>query len=252
MSATKLLLGLASAVMGLQGLKSGLGDISEAAREGSKPRRPPRRLAGLGDATAAIQPTPVGRPRSINALPHTQEIRSNMRKKKIKTLDERLYWIQTCVKNGFNDPKMYALAREITSQQDRPGHFLIDPKDNVAEAKAIFEYVQAAIRYTSDPLGRDTFASPRLALKLKAGDCDDYSAVICTLLLQVGIGCKLKVIDTKDSPDWSHIYACAMLPRSAPTHLVPMDASVRKAAFGWEAPKESVDRARLFDPLPGN
>src|SRR5262249_22543060 len=102
------------------------------------------------------------------------------------------------------------------------------------------------VRYTSDILNIDTYQNPRRTLgDLHGGDCDDYTSSICALLLSIGIPCRFKVIRTKESSEWNHIYAQGGLPRANPTRWFTLDASVDKP-FGWEAPASLVAESRIF------
>jgi hypothetical protein len=76
-------------------------------------------------------------------------------------------------------------------------------------------------------------------------NCDDFSSLLCSLLLSLGIPCRLKVIRTRDAKEWNHIYAEGGLPRAAPTRWYSLDASVPKP-FGWEAPASMVAESRIF------
>lgn len=76
-------------------------------------------------------------------------------------------------------------------------------------------------------------------------NCDDYSSLLCSLLLSVGIPCRFKVIRTRDAKDWNHIYAQAGFPRAQPTKWVSLDASV-PVPFGWEAPARMVAASKVF------
>jgi transglutaminase-like putative cysteine protease len=168
----------------------------------------------------------------------------------VKTLDERLRHIQGRIAKGKVDPQIYALARQIVSQ--KCGDKWCTPeKNNVAEAQAIFAYLRKNVRYTSDILNVDSYQNPRHTLGFRAGDCDDYSITGCSLLLSIGIPCRLKVIQTKDSKDPNHIYAQAGLPRSGPTKWFTMDASVDKP-FGWEAPRSMIAKSWIYPPTPGS
>ena len=76
-------------------------------------------------------------------------------------------------------------------------------------------------------------------------NCDDYSTLLCSALLSVGIPCRFKVIRTKGGNDWNHIYSQAGFPRANPQRWVSMDGSV-PVPFGWEAPSSMVAASRVF------
>jgi hypothetical protein len=75
--------------------------------------------------------------------------------------------------------------------------------------------------------------------------CDDYSILIAALLQSVGYPVKLRVIRTRRSPDWNHIYNMVGLPPRAPSRWIPVDGSVGYGV-GWQAPKGMVAQHRDF------
>lgn len=84
--------------------------------------------------------------------------------------------------------------------------------------------------------------------------CDDFTIVLGSMLQSVGYPVACRVIRTKDSQDWNHIYLlCAIPPKEPPmlngipdtSKWVPLDASV-PAKAGWQAPKSMVADYRDF------
>jgi transglutaminase-like putative cysteine protease len=69
-----------------------------------------------------------------------------------------------------------------------------------------------------------------------AGDCDDQSILLATLLSLNGIEPRLRVTATSKRGDWSHIYVMAGLPKYAPTKWVALDSTLPGRRFGLEAP----------------
>lgn len=76
-------------------------------------------------------------------------------------------------------------------------------------------------------------------------NCDDYSSLLCSLMLSVGIPCRFKVIRTRGARDWNHIFAEAGFPRANPQKWISMDASV-PVPFGWHAPADMVADQKVF------
>lgn len=213
MSAIKIALGLASIAIGAH-------KIHEAVKRPSAPRRSSAPLTGAPGAPVAMRIYPV------------------------KSLDDRIKRIRERVARGMVDPKVYGFARKVVNQKCGD-NWCIPEKDNLKEMEAIFKAVRQNVRYTSDILGVDTYQHPKHTLGLNGGDCDDYSSLLCSLLLSLGIPCRLKVIRTKDAKEWNHIYAQGGLPRANPTRWYSLDASVPKP-FGWEAPGSMVADTRIF------
>ena len=265
MSLGKLVVGLASLVMGAQGLKNGMNELSGAVQSPRSSRRPPPRRVrgrGVGDVAPAVPmqpaasaflspgapaflPEPATRPMPNNTgLTAEEQLVRMLRTAKVRTLAERLRYIQGRVDVGMRNPKMYALARHITSEKVN-GKWAADEKDTLAEAQLIYRYLRGTVRYTSDSLGLDVFQNPALTVGLHAGDCDDYSSLGATLLMHVGIPVKMKVIQTVDSREPNHIYLIMNIPKGGP-QWVPFDASV-EARVGWEAPAKMVAKKWLFN-----
>jgi transglutaminase-like putative cysteine protease len=241
MSLGKVVVGIASVILGAQALGNGVSAL--AGTDAPKPRPAPRRRgppAGIGDSL----PLPV---QGAAPLPSTSTLVHQMKKASVRTLNERVAYIKGRVEKGRSDPKIYALARQIVSRRcgDR---WCVPEKDNVAEAKAVFDYMRSHVRYTSDTLGVDTFQNPRLTIGLQSGDCDDYTATTCALLLTIGIPARMKVIQTKGSREPNHIYPQAGFPRAAPQKWISMDSSV-DVKFGWEAPAAMVEKSWIFSVM---
>jgi transglutaminase-like putative cysteine protease len=162
----------------------------------------------------------------------------------VGSLDERIRHIRARVAHGVTDPDVYAFARAAVAQ--RCGDRWCTPeKDNLREMEAIFNAIRNQVRYTSDILGIDTYQNPGRTLRMRSGDCDDYSSLVCASLLSLGIPCRFKVIRTKDASEWNHIYAQGGLPRANPQRWYTLDASVNKP-FGWEAPAGMIAESRIF------
>jgi transglutaminase-like putative cysteine protease len=213
-------------------------------------------------------PAPIANSgRKTVRAPNGSNVSMQMRSFEIRSLDDRIRYLERLVDEGKRDPQVYAFARRaLTKKCGR--NWCIDEKDNVREAQALFNAVRKQhpakmspaelataktlfqnirknVRYTSDILGVDTYQKPSHTLALHSGDCDDYSTLTCAALLSVGIPCRFVVIRTKGAGDWNHIYPEAGFPRANPTKWVPMDSSV-KMPFGWAAPPRMVAAKRTF------
>lgn len=231
----QVVLGLASIVYGAHHLQNGVRQIRSA------PARPHSR-GGLARTSGPVPDVRVpfhdtGRVQTPLGLMRTRSYH-------IRNLDDRIYHLRALADEGKRDPLVMAFARQAIRQ--RCGNdWCIREKDNVAEARAIFDAVRRRVRYTSDIHGVDTYQKPSHTLRMGTADCDDYSTLVCSALLSVGIPCRFKVIRTKGGSDWNHIYAQAGFPRANPQRWVSMDASV-PVRFGWEAPRPMVAASRVF------
>ena len=57
--------------------------------------------------------------------------------------------------------------------------------------RALFEWVQQNVRYTKDPFRVEVLHSARRMLELRAGDCDDMTILLGSMLEAIGIRCEL-------------------------------------------------------------
>ncbi len=243
----KLVIGLASIVLGAKHLHSGVKELQGLTLERKKAKH-----------AAALKRVAIQKKQQRRCLPapglsgaKTRPSKGQVKKSdmtmslhEINGIEDRIKHIQGRISKGKVNPKVYEFTRKATSAKcgDK---WCVEEKDNVGEAKAVFEAIRKNVRYTSDILGIDTYQHPKHTLSLGSGDCDDYSSLICATMLSLGIPCRLKVIRTKDANEWNHIYAQAGFPRANPTKWITMDASVPKP-FGWEAPASMVAESRVF------
>lgn len=168
--------------------------------------------------------------------------------REVTSLDQRINAIRNRTRAGKVDPTVIKWARkQVTARcAGKPGGWCVSEKDTNAEIKAIFDGMRRDVRYTSDVSGVDTYVHPRKTLEQRAGDCDDYSSLGCAALGAIGIPCRLKVVRTRDSETWNHIYILAGSPKGAPTRWIPLDASVPVKA-GWEVPRHLIAEQRIFE-----
>jgi transglutaminase-like putative cysteine protease len=259
----EVVLGLASVALGVHQLHKGVRRLSGEYRGG-------QRLDGItAPRVIGTQGLEMpGRPfMDSGRLPVAGHAPMRMRSFNIRTLDDRIRYLQRLSDEGKRDPQVYAFARKALSGKCGNG-WCIPEKDNLSEAKALFgairrqvptrrsrndiatarklfNNVRQNVRYTSDIEGVDTYQKPSHTLGLRTGDCDDYSTLTCAALGSVGIPCRYKVIRTKGARDWNHIYPQAGFPRANPQRWISMDSSVNMP-FGWEAPKRMVAASKVF------
>jgi len=78
-------------------------------------------------------------------------------------------------------------------------------RDHYAAARALFYWVRSSIRYVNDPVNVETIQSPEITLKLSAGDCDDHSALVAALAMNIGIVPRFRVVGLSRQK-FQHIY----------------------------------------------
>lgn len=112
----------------------------------------------------------------------------------------------------------------------------IQPKDYLGEIRALFNFVQQNVRYTKDPYQVETLHTARRMLELRAGDCDDMTILLASLLGSIGHPVRLVIVgpDPSQPRHFSHIYLEAFCKGS----WIPLDATM-PFPMGW-APQREV------------
>lgn len=153
-----------------------------------------------------------------------------------KTMD----LIRSLVDRAIKDPYINRFAIGLLNSLNVPQY------DQMAAARAIYNWVRGSIRYVPDPVGKETVRPANVILEVRAGDCDDINGVLIPSLLgTIGIPARgVTVAAAQDSDDFSHIYAEAYIDGQ----WVPMDAARSRVAFG-QAP-ESYKRMAVW-PITG-
>lgn len=103
----------------------------------------------------------------------------------------------------------------------------VAPKQEADQALAIAEWVQENIYYVHE--GRETFQKPATTLRLRAGDCDDFTLLIASMLGTIGIRNKLCVL--KINGRWAHIFPVAIVVQNRETHRLTLDATLDKEEY---------------------
>jgi hypothetical protein len=101
------------------------------------------------------------------------------------------------------------------------------PKHERDQALAIGEWVQDNIYYVHE--GRETFQRPETTLRLRAGDCDDFSVLIASMLGTIGIRNKLCIL--KINGRWAHIFPIALVVQDKEAHRLTLDATLDKDQY---------------------
>lgn len=162
----------------------------------------------------------------------------------VRTIDQRVAHIQRLAQKGKTDPVIVQLARQTVSRKCGNKHCIAE-RDYAGEVGAIFHEVRSRVRYVRDAWGVDQFSSARRTLEAGAGDCDDFSIVISSMLGALGYQTRLRVIRTVDSPEWNHIYNLVEVPPGS-DKWYPLDASVNEPP-GWQAPRNQIAAIRDYE-----
>jgi hypothetical protein len=137
------------------------------------------------------------------------------------------------VDQALRDPALIRFATDLV--RGAPAY------DDAAEAQAIYDWVRGHIRFTKDPVGKEKLYPPAELLKIRAGDCDDISMLLATLVMAVGYPARLVTVSANGSaPDqFSHVYIEA----EVQGQWIPLDAARPEAIFGSEPPMYYRKRA---------
>jgi len=128
------------------------------------------------------------------------------------------------VRQWKHDPNLNARAISIVQ--------LAPPKDGPREVGALFYFVRDVIRYVNDVNGTETLRTPDKTLALKAGDCDDKTLLLGSMLESIGYQVKFAVAGYNEPDVYEHIYIKTLVPGYGWIALDPSE----KVPPGWEAP----------------
>lgn len=132
--------------------------------------------------------------------------------------------MRSLVKQYRADPNIR--ARTITLLRLTP------EKDAPSEIRTIFEFVRDHVRYVQDVHEIETLTAPDKTLQLLAGDCDDKSVLLATMLESVGYATRFVVTGYNTPNVFEHVYVEVMLPDGS---FVSLDSS-EPYGVGWAAP----------------
>lgn len=109
----------------------------------------------------------------------------------------------------------------------------VRPKDRMGEVQALFDWVRRNIRYTRDIFRVETLHSARRMLDLKAGDCDDMTILLGSMLVATGHPVRLALVGFR--PDRPHVYSHIYPEVNVRNRWIPIDATVNRP-IGWAPP----------------
>jgi len=170
---------------------------------------------------------------------------------KVYSLEDRMKHVIEMAQKGRTDPRFRAhiasvLSRKCGTLASGQPRWCVPERDSIGEVRAIFNDFQRRARYTRDMDNVDTYQHPMRTLELGIMDCDDASIYLAAALMAAGYHVKFRVIRTKDSRDWNHIFILVEVSsgKSKPK-WVALDGSVRKPA-GWIPPQSIIAQQRDF------
>lgn len=112
--------------------------------------------------------------------------------------------------------------------------FLTPEKDEIAEVRAVFEFVRDRIRYVKDIYGVETLSTPDKTLEGMIGDCDDQTTLLAAMLEAIGYPTRF-VIAGYSGRDFEHVYLQVWIQG----HWISLDPTEHHP-LGWEPPDPTV------------
>lgn len=155
----------------------------------------------------------------------------------VNTDEDRLKLIASIIEKGSIDPDIRQLTLRILEDYGAP------EKDGAAEVAAVFDWVKGNIAYRGDPICRDGYHSPKRIVELAAGDCDDHTILLASMLGSVGFPIGAKIVSAEPDMPFHHIYAIVNV-RSI--GWLALD-STNKAYRVGEEPRYAKARSFAFD-----
>ncbi len=138
---------------------------------------------------------------------------------------ETVSQIRRLVQEGRVDPLIRRTAVRVVRQAGAA------PRDTLAEAEALFEFVRNRLVFTRDPVGVEQLTTARgLLLDHDDADCDEYTTLLCSLATSIGIPARLKVVRKGTSGPWRHIYSELAISGQ----WTPADPTHPVNPLGWE------------------
>lgn len=96
----------------------------------------------------------------------------------------------------------------------------LDQKDFSGEVRALHQYVRDRIRYVRDPIGAELVQTPEATIRLGAGDCDDKSTLLASMLASIGVPPRFVAVGMRPG-SYSHVYVEARLG----TRWIPLETT---------------------------
>jgi Transglutaminase-like superfamily len=139
-------------------------------------------------------------------------------------------YIKALIRAGAKDFYVRQKAIDILLQRG------VTPKDYRGEIKALFEWVQQNVRYTKDPFRVEVLHSARRMLELRAGDCDDMTILLGSML--EAIGHPVRIVLAGPDPLRPRLFTHVYLEAYDKGHWIPLDPTM-PYPMGW-APRGLV------------
>jgi len=135
--------------------------------------------------------------------------------------------IAELIREGAKDFYVRQKAIQIFRERGVP------PKDRFGEVLALFEWVHDNIRYTRDIFRVELLHSARRMLELRAGDCDDMTILLGSMLVSTGHPVRLVLAGFRRNRP--HVYSHVYPEVNVNGRWIAIDASTDRP-IGWAPP----------------
>jgi len=129
------------------------------------------------------------------------------------------------LKKDAGHPYLVKLARQIIQEAG------VAERDYEAEARALFTWIKANIKFVRNPYGMEQVQSAFKTLEYGVGDCGEQSVLAAVLLNALGHPVRFVTIK-HGGPEFVHVYTEVMLPDS---NWTAFDTAVHGSYLGWRA-----------------
>jgi transglutaminase-like putative cysteine protease len=111
--------------------------------------------------------------------------------------------------------------------------YRVPAKDRFGEVCSLFDWVRRNIRYTRDIFRVELLHTARRMLELKAGDCDDMTILLGSMLQSTGHPVRLVLVGFR--PHQPHLYSHIYLEVLVCGGWLALDATMPRS-IGWAPP----------------
>lgn len=132
-------------------------------------------------------------------------------------LEDTIKFLPKGIKQSLNETQLIAPELKLETPYDT--------------CKNIWDFAFDHISYRRDELYKEQIQSPAVTWALRAGDCDDYTVIIVSILLNLNYQVVLRIAMYTTENGFQHIYPVAILPDGSE---VIMDCVAKK--FNYEVP----------------
>jgi transglutaminase-like putative cysteine protease len=111
--------------------------------------------------------------------------------------------------------------------------YRVPAKDRFGEICSLFDWVRRNVRYTRDIFRVELLHTPRRMLELRAGDCDDMTILLGSMLLSTGHPVRLVLVGFR--PHRPHLYSHIYPEVLVRGRWLALDATLPRP-IGWAPP----------------